>query len=438
MDAAIVHDDPVLAGYIDKSVTLEGIVTNEPDVRETGVLVPIKVSALIAENSTTSVYAGLTSPEHVEAGVLAHAPLHEDVSYGDRVRVSGKLQLPQAFDSGLGRQFNYPSYLAKDGISYELSYAHIEVMGSGGNPVQKAAIYIKQRYLAGLGAAVAEPEAGLGGGITVGDKRSIGPELSDVFRRVSLVHMVVLSGYNITVVMNFVRWCLQLLPRYLQYGGLASAVLFFVLMSGGAASAVRAGAMALIAVFARATTRTFLATRILGIVAFAMVLWNPYTLGFDPSFQLSALATLGLILFTPIFSARLHWLTEKFALREIMASSLGTQLAVVPLLLYQNGQLSLVALPANLLALIPVPFAMLFSFIAAIAGILLGPFAVIVGFPAYALLWYIITVAQVFAALPFAAVSIPAFSAWLLMPIYAALGVAAVVLQGQLKNKKPR
>jgi competence protein ComEC len=177
--------------------------------------------------------------------------------------------------------------------------------------------------------------------------------------------------------------------------------------------------MALIAVFARATHRVYLGERALAATAFVMVMWNPWTLAFDPSFQLSALATLGLILFTPLFAAWFSRVPERFGLREILASTCATQLMVLPLLLYQNGNLSLVALPANLLALAPVPLAMLFSFIAAIGGMLFGTYAALVALPAYALLWYIVTIAQLLANLPFAAVSLGAFSAWWMFAAYA-------------------
>jgi competence protein ComEC len=149
-----------------------------------------------------------------------------------------------------------------------------------------------------------------------------------------------------------------------------------------------------------------------------MVLYNPFTLAFDPSFQLSALATLGLVAFTPIFAAQLAWIPTRFGLREIASSTLGTQTAVLPLLLYQTGNLSIVGLPANILALLPVPIAMFFSIIAAIGGMIFGSYAVPLAYPAYTLLWYIIHVAQFFASLPFAAVSIPAFSAWWMFGAY--------------------
>ncbi len=417
-DFATQKSDPTLDGLIGKNITLEGVVFAEPDVRDNAVRLYVRTDTSVYQHATSS----------VSAGVLIAAPAHAEIAYGDRIRATGKLELPEAFDTGLGRQFDYPLYLAKDGILYELSFAKVERTGKNeGNPVQAAAIWMKQKFLEGLRLALPEPESGLAGGITVGDKRGPGTELSNIFRTTGLVHIVVLSGYNITLVMDFVRSLLQYAPHSVQYGGLSFVVLFFILMSGGAASAVRAGAMALIAVFARATGRVFLAARILGVVSLGMVLWNPYTLAFDPSFQLSALATLGLITFTPFFASHLQWMPEKFGLREVASSTLATQLLVLPLLLYQNGQLPIYSLPANLLALAAVSPAMFASLISAIAGLTLGVLAPIIAFPAYALLAYVIGVAQFFAGLPFASLSIPAFGAWWLALAYLCIGLFYVL-----------
>lgn len=412
MDGAILHGDPTLNSFVGKTITLEGVVFAEPDARDTSTRIPTEVSFLISKTATSS----------VRARVLVIAPAHTAIAYGAHVQVAGKLELPEAFDSGLGRQFDYPSYLGKDGIGYQLSFAQVERMGGNvGNPVTAFAIRLKQLFLTGLRRALPEPESGLAGGITVGDKRGPGTELNDTFRTVGLVHIVVLSGYNITVVLNAAATIVKRLPYVFQFGTSGLVVLFFILMSGGAATAVRAGIMALLAVFARETGRQFIALRALGVVAVGMVLWNPWTLAFDPSFQLSALATVGMIIFTPLLAARMQWVPERFGLREIVASTLGTQLTVLPLLLYQNGQLSLVALPANILALPVMPAAMFFSGIAAFAGLMAGPLAPIIALPAYLLLGWVIGIAQLFAAFPFASLSLPAFGAWWLILLYGAL-----------------
>ncbi len=417
---AVPITDSSLESLLDTTVQLEGVVTSEPDVREASVRISINVDRLAGE-----------VPENTKLRILAVAPLHTEVAYGDRVRVEGTLKLPQRFDTSSSvddpaytRQFDYPMYLAKDGITHILAQASVESQGeNSGNVLQAAAIGVKQQFLAGLQAVLPEPEAGLAGGIMVGDKRSIGAELTEVFKTVSLIHIVVLSGYNITIVINALRRGLVFFPRIVQYLGIAFSVLLVVLMTGAAPSAVRAGAMSLIAVYARATARVFIALRILGVVALGMVVWNPLYLAFDPGFQLSILATLGLIVFTEPIAARCGWMTERFGLREIFASTIATQITVLPFLLYQGGLLSLVSIPANLFALIVVPYAMAASGIAALGGMTLGSFALPLAAPAYALLWYIIAIAQFFASLPFSDVSIPAFSAWWLAAAYAALGI---------------
>ncbi|OGG51243.1 hypothetical protein A3C18_03260 [Candidatus Kaiserbacteria bacterium RIFCSPHIGHO2_02_FULL_54_11b] len=412
MEAAGLQGTPELTSHIGETVTIEGRIVDEPDVRDGNVRLHVDVGGI---------------------GVLVTAPPHTEVRYGDIIRAKGELGVPEKFDTTLGRQFDYPMYLAKEGIIYTLRFAVIERIGGGErNFLKSSAIWAKQKYLEGLHAVLPEPESGLAGGITVGDKRGVGKEYSDIFITVGLVHIVVLSGYNITLVMNGVGILLSRASRVVQLGISALIVVFIVLVAGAAPSAVRAGAMALLPLIARMTGRVYLALRALGVVALTMVLWNPLILAFDPGFQLSVLATLGLVSFSPIFSTWLGWIPERFALREIAASTLGTQAAVLPLLLYQNGLLSLVALPANLLALIAVPWAMGLSFFSALAGILFGSWATFIAFPAYLLLAYIIKVGELFAALPFAALSIPAFSAWWLLPIYAILFGAVVVLQRKL------
>jgi competence protein ComEC len=414
MDSAVLQGDPHLGALLGKNITVEGVVVAEPDVRESSVRLTMAADTLISGKVRTA----------VRTKMLVVAPAHTAAAYGDRIGASGRLDAPEPFDTGAGHVFNYPMYLGKDGILYELSFAEIAHIGAGhGDLLTSWALGVKHFLLGGLYRAIPEPEAGLAAGITLGDKRSVGEDLSDSFVRASLIHIVVLSGYNITVVINAASAALSYMPRIFRFGAGGAVVAFFILMTGGAATAVRAGLMAYLAVYARLTGRTFIALRALGFSAVLMVLWNPWTLAFDPSFQLSALATLGLILFTPLIERHVRFVPLRFGLREIVASTLATQTAVLPLLLYQSGNLSLVALPANLLALIAVPLAMGFSVIAALAGLVLGPYAVFAGFPAYLALSYIIHIATAFAALPFASVQLPAFSGWLLALVYAGLAL---------------
>lgn len=420
MDFAALVPEPELSNRIGQTVTIGGYIFDEPDVRERGVRVHVAARDLHVGSTTVP----------IDAKILAVVPAHSEVSYGDIIKITGELERPERFDTGAGRVFDYPMFLAKDGILYQLGFAQVAVSGeNAGNIFKKSAIYIKHLYLSGLRRVLPEPEAGLAGGITVGDKRSIGEDLSDSFQKVSLIHIVVLSGYNMTVVMNAAAHTLSFVPRYAQFATSGVIVALFVLMTGGAASATRAGSMALIASYARLSGRSYIALRALAAVAVVMTLWNPYLLAFDPGFQLSILATLGLVLFTPIVSERIMFITDRFQLREIVASTIGTQIAVLPLLLYQNGLLSFVAIPANLLTLVFVPVAMLASFLSAIAGLIFGAWGAIIALPALMLLKYIIAVAELLAALPFASATFPAFDAWIMMLAYVLLAIGYIRIQ---------
>lgn len=423
MHSAAFSGDVALDVWVGERVVIEGVVSDEPDGRENNMRLPVRVSVA----ASTTVESGVK--------VLVVAPLHTQAKYGDIVRAKGELRLPEAFDAGAGREFNYPAFLAKDGIGYELSFAQVEVIGEARrNPLKAAAIWIKQTYLDGLAQSLSEPEAGLAGGITAGDKRGLGSELSDTFRTVGLIHIVVLSGYNIMVVIQFLERSLGWTKLWIRSTLAVVVAIFFALITGLASSSVRAASMAVIATAGKASGRTYLASRALGVVAVGMVLWNPFVLAFDPGFQLSIIATLGLIFISPLFEARLQWVIARLGLREIASATLGTQAAVLPLILFQSGALSIYSLPANLLALVVVPWAMLLSFIAGVVGTVAAPIAPVVGFPAYILLSYVTHVAQFFAWLPFSAVTIPAFSVVWLVAAYVLIAVVVVARQKKTTN----
>ncbi|TSC86926.1 MAG: hypothetical protein G01um10148_31 [Parcubacteria group bacterium Gr01-1014_8] len=424
MHEAVLVTEPIVDTEVQEKVVLEGYIFEEPDNRESNIRLSMHAERIIFKDATST----------ISAGVLVVAPLLTDIQYGDHVRAEGTLRLPRSFlpaargtaqagELGEGREFNYPMYLAKDGMLYELAFAQVEKIGEAQkNPFKTGAIWIKQQYLYGLGMALPEPHAGLAGGITAGDKRALGGEMTDIFRTVGLIHIVVLSGYNIMVVIGFVEWLFRRTHRYVRFSLGVGVAVFFALITGLASSSVRAASMAVIATVGKATGRVYLASRALAVVAFGMVLWNPYILVYDPGFQLSVIATLGLIFFSPIVATWLGFLTEKFGFREVAASTIGTQIAVLPLLLYQNGTFSLVSLPANLLALIVVPWAMLASFIAGVFGIVAGPLAPVIGFPAYLLLSYILFIAEWAAKIPFATITVGSFNVWLLALLYIVLG----------------
>lgn len=398
------------AADIGRRVSYSGVVTSDPDLRENHQRLFVRV------------HKGET-----ETVVLAAMPLAPVVHVGDRVRVSGTLSEPEAFETENGRVFRYDKYLEVRGARLMIQYGSIRIE-SPALWYSLPALFarIKHAFLDGLARTVPEPYSALGGGIVIGGKSGLGEELQSHFLRSGLIHIVVLSGYNIMIV---AQWAMMIaafvgLTKRVSVVSGAIALVLLVCIAGITASAVRAALMALIALYGRMTGRTYAAGRALLAAIFLMLLWNPLYLVYDPGFGLSITATAGLIWLAPIIETRLAFIAKELW-RTIISTTLAAQVAVLPLLLYNTGNLSFVALPANLLAAPAVPLTMGFSALAGFIGILFGNIApiaaTIAGFPALFLTWYLTTIARLSSELPFAAITIEAFPFVVVLAAYAAM-----------------
>ncbi len=411
-----------------KRVTYEGVVTRDPDVREDTQRVYMRVNPLAGKGAPTT--------------ILVVAKLYPEVAVGDTVRVSGTLFKPEPFDTDGGRVFRYDKYLQKDGVRFLLSFATIRVKEHATwRSVPAALARIKHWFLDGLSATLPRENAALAGGIVIGGKTGLGKTLQDAFIKSGLVHVIVLSGYNVMIVAEWMMALLALLTQSRRARAIAGAIalLLFVGIAGFSATAMRATLMALIALYARATGRTYAASRALFFAVLLMLLWNPLYLVFDPGFGLSITATAGLIWLSPLIEAAFaHARTrlgrtapnkvQKFWI-EAVSSTLAAQTGVLPLLLYNTGNLSLVALPANLMVVAAMPLAMAMAALAGIGGALLDSvvplLAHVLALPALVITKYVLFVATVSAALPYAALTLPAFSFMWVLATYAAIVCAA-------------
>lgn len=359
--------------------------------------------------------------------MLAVAPRYERVSAGDRVYVSGTLEVPQPFSDNGGRTFRYDRYLQREGVRFLLNYAYLRVeRHAPWYSIPALLGRTKRAYLSGLDTALPEPYASLASGITLGGKSGLGPELTNAFTKSGIVQIIVLSGYHVMLVVTGILALLEAFGMKKKRAALAAAgaIVLFVLIAGAGPAAIRALIMALIALYAQATTRSYAAGRALLAAVLLMLLWNPLLLAFDPGFSLSVAATAGLIWFAPRVESRLGFIAAP-GMRNALSVTFSAQLFVLPLLLYFMGTLSLVAIPVNLVAMPLVPAAMVASAIAGLSGMVFGGFAqsmaILIGFPAYLLTFALIFVTKQSAALSWAALSVPSFP-------FAYVAVAYVVL----------
>ena len=386
-----------------------GIVINEPEQRE----------------NTTRFILRTDNGEKI----LVSTDLYSPVQYGDRVQVEGKLEKPDIIeDKNGGRPFDYGKYLSKDDIYYTMSFTKVEVLSSGhGNLLKSILLNLKGSLVGKMRAILAEPESSLLAGLIVAGKGAMPKDILEEFRRAGVIHIVVLSGYNITIIAEFIR----MVFRSAKFSIIG--IILFVIMTGAEATVVRAALMVFTVIFAKMFRRKFSAPRALLVAAFLMLLHNPTILVFDPSFQLSFLATLALIYVVPIIDGYLKWVPEKWGLRMTTATTLATQMTVLPLLIYSLGDFSLVSLPANILILLIIPATMLTGFIATFiayaSSVLVLPFAYI----AHLLLAWVLVVSHYLGNLSFASVTVPPMSWWLVVLVY----LAMIIFVWRFRNSVP-
>lgn len=393
----------LLAPQVGEKGTIAGQVVREPEVR--------------AQSTNLTVLVG-------DEKILVQTDRHTPVRYGDTVQLFGKLTLSKPFVTELGREFDYPGYLAAQGIVYTMSFGSVTVTDTTtGNQFLKKLFLWKQQFMQALELQIPEPQVGLGEGLILGVKQALGADIETAFRRSGIIHIVVLSGYNIMIIVTFVMMVFSLvLPfRLRSIAGMISIIVFALLVGAGA-SVVRASIMALLGLLALVLGRRYNLLRALCAAGAGMLLYNPLLLVHDVGFQLSFMATLGLVLVAPHLEEIVGG--SKFSRfgQEFLVATAATQIAVLPLLFYQIGQFSLIALVVNVIVLPVVPLAMLSTFLTGAVSLVSPALAIPFAYLAYALLTFIIGVATRFASLPFAAFDVPPFPFIVVPLMYAGLG----------------
>lgn len=398
-----------LSAFDGQSARLVGVVTNDPERRDTSLHVNIFVQSI----------NGASVPGGRQGTVLAILNREKVVAYGDTVEVSGTLAVPQPFETDTGHIFDYAGYLAVQGVSVMIKQGKLLKDTPGNISLQGSLFTLKHVFEGSVEKLFPEPDNALLQGILLGERRGIPKDLNNAFVSSGLVHVVVLSGYNISIVAAGVFELLRFLPRTASFATGAVLMVLFALMTGAGATTLRALAMALIALLARYLGRSALALRSLAVAGAAMALWNPLALLHDPSFILSMLATFGLITLSPWVEAHLPRFLLKFpTVRGIVGTTIAVQIFVLPALLYFTGVLSFLSVPANVLALPVVPLTMFVGFIAGLLGLLHPALAFTPALFADVLLRWMILIAQTVQSIPLSTVIIPEFSAWIVALVY--------------------
>ena len=341
----------------------------------------------------------------LDGRVLVTTRLFPRFRYGDQLELRGRLETPPRFEG-----FDYRGYLARQGVVSTAAFPRIERLDTGGGSAfSRALIAAREPLLDALERALPEPEAALAKGILLGERAAIPRDLSDDFNASGISHLVAISGFNMTLVAGFgvgaLSWLLGRRNATIFAIGL---VLLFALFVGAAPSVLRAAIMGVVMLGASLAGRPGSALTAIGVAAAGLTLWQPLAID-DVAFQLSFAATLGLILLARPLAEALRPLLRRLlpdGLAVFAAVTIAATVAVLPIIAATFGRVSLVAVPANLLAVPAFPLILVSAAATAGLGALSDGLGALAGALAYLPLTYMVRLGRFLADLPAASIGL--------------------------------
>ena len=429
---------------VDKIVTLEGIVSDEPVQKE-------KTEEL------------MITPKTINGAVLEHAnPIlliarkYPEYHYGDAVEIQGVLKKPENFSE----DFDYVNYLSRSGIYYFMRYPRVSLRAEHkGSKFFEILLAIKSAFSRNVNLAIPEPESSFMAGLILGERRAMPQVVLNELSVTGTTHIVALSGYNITIVGDSLMKSLNFfwIPFGASFYIAVLGILLFTIATGASASVVRAAIMGILVLVARNESRLYQIKNALVFAGAVMIWQNPMILRFDVSFQLSFLAALGLVFVSPRIDRSVEKLKsriqdrfqkkgservpldyekikkqKKSMVREIAVATLSAQFMVLPILVLNFGKLSLISPIANLFVLPFIPATMFLGFVTGIAGFFSGTLALVFGFVSSLFLRYELWVIHVASGVPFASIAFPNIS-WIFAFLFYG-GVVWLLWRGKTKN----
>lgn len=258
---------------------------------------------------------------------------------------------------------------------------------------------VRERFGSGVRAVVEEPEASLGLGFVVGQRSALPSELDDQLRAVGLTHIVVASGYNLTILVRFARRLLARVSRYLATVSSLFLMSSFALFSGFSPSMNRAVLVTGLSLLAWHYGRKFHPLLLILYVSAATAYFNPVYIWGDIGWYLSFLAFAGILIVAPLLAKMILRDREPGGFLQVMIETTAAQAMTLPVILLVFGQMPNLALLANMLVAPVIPFAMAATVVAGLIGMLI-PAALIFGSAAELSIGYIVAIVDWLNAVP--------------------------------------
>ena len=338
---------------------------------------------------------------------------------GEIVAVAGRI-------APLGR---YDEYQRRRGAAVAVEVYRFDATGERRGGLLGSVDAARRRAEAGLTHGLAPPEAALLRGMVLGQDERLTEDVRDDFKRSGLAHVLAVSGQNVMLLAILVIAAGAVAGIGLRARLLIALALvaFYVPLTGAGPSIQRAGVMGAAGLVAALAGRPAHRWYALALAAAITLALNPRASG-EPGWQLSFAAVVALLaLAPPLRMALTRALPGPVA--DVAAITIAATLGTAPLMAMHFDQVSLAALPANLLAAGAIAPIMWLGMLAAAAGqvapALATPFNVATGPLLVAVQW----IASTMANAPAAVVPVRLGSPVALAATYAALAGAILALR---------
>lgn len=290
------------------------------------------------------------------------------------------------------------------------------------------ALDLRDNFSSHVRQSIDEPAASLGVGYLVGQKRALPDDLATALKVVGLTHVVVASGYNLTILVRLGRRLFARASKYLATATSVTLIVGFVAVTGLSPSMVRAGLVSALSLWAWYVGRKFHPLTLLSFAGALTVLVDPSYVWGNLGWELSFAAFAGVMVLAPLGQAYFFGDKKPGTVRQILGETLSAQILTAPIILLAFGRISNIAVLSNLLILPLVPLAMLLTFVAGIGGYVLPAFTHAIGWPAQELLDYMVWVVRQTAAVPWAQTELT-FTWWAAIGCYLLIFAVAVYLK---------
>ena len=402
-----------MESFLDKSVNIEGYICRDPDFRDDRTVYTLETRNIIFGQQQSV----------AEGRILLHVPgTDAGFCYGDVIRVRGRPYIPESPGNPGG--FDYGEYLHDRGIWALVTVkerADITKIGSGGgNPLAGMALGIKQRMVE-INRATMEPgHAALINGMVFGGRAGIDPDTAEVFNESGVVHILSVSGLHVGFVVAVVMGIMGLAGlKRAAFPVITAVLIMYTFITGMGPAVVRAALMAWVQLLGHHLGKDKDWPTTLAASALAILIFSPGAL-FEPGFQLSFGATWGILHLGPVFDRGLARVgLERPWVRGSLSVSLGAVLGTLPLVAYHYNLISLISIPANLLAVPLVGLILPLGLVAGLAGLVFIKAAVVINYFTAALLELMILMVKAVHQIPGGVVYVPspqwaAMAAWYL------------------------